>query len=124
MVPYLSQRVGDRAWKVSAENAAFKGKAKLIAYAYCAELPEAPKVVAKDAPVEILSIESISASCAQGSEAISGGFDIATRRGYSAGASVHSSRRKAGGRTWKVSLINGGRDRHGRVFAYCLPSAG
>jgi len=41
-------------------------------------------------------------------------------RGYSAGAEVLTSRRKKAGVRWTIEPINGGRDRHLRVFAYCV----
>jgi hypothetical protein len=60
------------------------------------------------------------ASCDAGEEAVAGGFDAATPRGFSAGASVSTSRRKRGGLRWKVVATNGGRDRHLAVYAYCI----
>lgn len=120
MVPYLSKRSGTNGWKAGAENGAFNGSAKLIVSAYCADLASAPEVEVNDVRVQDLSMPSAGASCRGGEQAIAGGFDAATRHGYAAGASVFSSHRKQGGARWKIEMINGGRDRHLRVYAYCI----
>ncbi|MET0822743.1 MAG: hypothetical protein ABWY79_00160 [Solirubrobacterales bacterium] len=120
MVPFLSKRAGANGWKVGAENGAFKGAAKLTAYAYCADLPAVPQATVHDVRMPQLSMPSAGSSCRGGREAIAGGFDAATPRGFSVGASVFTSRRKKGGVRWKVEVINGGHTRHLRVYAYCL----
>ena len=120
MVPFLSKRAGTNGWKIGAENGAFKGSAKLIAYAYCADLATVPAAAVNDVRMPRLSMPSAGSSCRGGRRAVAGGFDAATPHGYSAGASVFTSRRKKGGSRWKVELINGGQTRHLRVYAYCL----
>ena len=118
-IPYLSKRARTDGWKVGAENGAFKGSAVLVAQVLCADLSHAPDVAVNDRHMQDLSQLRIGASCDGGHEAIAGGFDAATPRGYSAGAEVYGSRRKSDGQRWKVAVINGGRDRHLRVYAYC-----
>jgi hypothetical protein len=119
MIPFLSKRAGTRGWKVGAENGAFRGSAKLIVHAYCAETAPA-RVAVTDRPFPALGMHTAGASCDAGEEAVAGGFDAATPRGFSAGASVSTSRRKRGGLRWKVVATNGGRDRHLAVYAYCI----
>jgi hypothetical protein len=118
MSPFLSKRAGARGWKIGAENYEFKGEAILVVQAYCADVP-APEVRVNDQHVSDLSQPVAGISCRGGKEAVAGGFDAATKNGFAAGASVYTSRRKKGGARWKIELINGGQDRHLKVFAYC-----
>jgi hypothetical protein len=118
-IPFLSKRAGTDGWKVSAENADFEGSAILVAQAYCADV-DPPSVAVTDRRMETLSQPRAAVSCKGGREAIAGGFDAATPKGYSTGAEIYSSRRTGGGGRWKIAGINGGRERHLRVYAYCV----
>jgi hypothetical protein len=119
MIPFLSKRKGTNAWTVGAVNGSFNQSATLTAYAYCAEL-DPPQEVVNESSGPILSAPSLGVSCKGGRVAISGGFDAATKKGYSASAEVYSSHRKKGGKRWNTQFINGGRDRHLKVYAYCV----
>jgi hypothetical protein len=119
MIPFLSKRKGTDGWTVGAVNGSFNQSATLTAFAYCADL-DPPEEVVNESSGPILSAPSLGVSCKGGRVAISGGFDTATRKGYAAGAEVYSSHRKKGGKRWNTQFINGGRDRHLKVYAYCV----
>lgn len=121
MIPFLSKRAGTDGWKAAARNSAFKGSADLIAHAYCAATDAPPEARVHQIRMPGFNLSSAGSSCAAGSQAIAGGFDVATPHGFAVGAQITTSRRKKGGVRWKVTVINGDDPRHLRVFAYCAP---
>ena len=124
MVPFRSKRAGTDGWKVSAQNIVFKNSQDLIAFAYCVETQSPPAVAPNKLRMEGFNLSSAGSSCPAGSQAIAGGFDAATPKGYSVGASIATSRRKQGGQRWKVTVLNGNDARGLTVYAYCVPLTG
>ena len=121
MVPFTSKRAGTNGWKVSARNEIFKGSQDLVAFAYCARTQTPPAVAVNRFRMEGFNQFSAGVSCPAGGQAVSGGFEGATRHGHSIGTYLVASRRKHGGQRWRVTVVNGNHPRKAKVYAYCVP---
>jgi hypothetical protein len=123
--PFESRREGKRKWTVSAYNFSSTVVGDLTAFAYCDKSEPGLKAKSSETAIGTDLVESTSAKCKKGTEAVSGGFDnpdfdpTYDTTGDGPGIYPYESRRE-GKRTWSGSAYNDGESTGTfAVFAYC-----
>jgi hypothetical protein len=102
---YRSAKAGAKGWTVEALSE--DGATDLTVFAYCAKKQKSPTTVSETTTLEGGEIGTLTATCDEGTKAVSGGF--AGEHGFLLAPSIiaHESR-KSGGRTWRVTAVNYG----------------
>lgn len=115
---FSSKRIGGRTWKVSARNSG-GDRGTLTSFAYCDTNQPGLKAASKAKVIDPDVLDSVTARCPSGSEAVSGGFT--TPEFDKAGAAVVTfASKRVSKRSWKASGFNAGADPGTlEAFAYC-----
>jgi hypothetical protein len=102
---YRSAKAGAKGWTVEALSE--DGATELTVFAYCAKKQKSPTTVSESTTLEGGEIGTVTATCDEGTKAVSGGF--AGEHGFLLAPNIiaHESR-KSGGRAWTVTAVNYG----------------
>lgn len=119
-----SKRLGDRRWKVVGLNINAGARAgKLIAYAYCAEVPFELITRSKEVAPAPGSVRTFDVSCPSGTQVFSGGFDgqVELVGDTPHGTAAVTSRRASGARAWRTSTLSvfGPNPASATAYVYC-----